>query len=49
MEPTADMRNEAVMHFQIFTAWVDAGFTEEQAMRLLGQFLAAALDQGAGE
>ena len=35
VEPPADMREMALIHFQVFRACVDAGFTEDQALQLM--------------
>ena len=40
-EPPADIRVAATTMFQIYTALLQAGFTEPQAMQLLGQMVAA--------
>jgi len=41
MEPNADMRAMANAARQMFVALVDEGFTEEQALILLGQTITA--------
>lgn len=35
IEPSGDLRHLAGMHRQMYEAWMQAGFTEEQAMRML--------------
>ena len=35
IEPHADMRQLAATHMQLFTAWMEVGFTEKQAMAML--------------
>ena len=35
VEPHADMRMAATSMYQMFTAYMDAGFTAEQAIQLL--------------
>jgi hypothetical protein len=35
IEPTAEMRQNATALFQMKQAWIDAGFTETQAMQLV--------------
>lgn len=42
VEPHADLRQLARLHRQIFVAYVEAGFTEQQAMQLMGVHVAAA-------
>jgi len=42
-EPTADMRTAAAGVWQMFTALLDEGFTEQQALVILGQVLAAGI------
>ena len=37
VEPPADMREMALIHFQMFRAYVDAGFSEAQALNLIRQ------------
>lgn len=41
IEPPADRRNLAAMHFQMYLARVEAGFTEDRALRLLCTMLRA--------
>lgn len=38
--PITEMQAVAVQMHEMFTAYVDAGFTEEQAMRILLRFIA---------
>lgn len=40
-EPSADIRQAASAMHEIFTALTDEGFTETQALVILGQMLAA--------
>lgn len=35
VEPNSDMRQGAMAMFELYTAWKDAGFTEEQALQLI--------------
>jgi hypothetical protein len=39
-EPSADIRQAAIGLHEIFTALIDAGFTEAQALTIVGQLLA---------
>ena len=39
VEPPADLRQSAVAMHQMFIAYVDAGFTETQALELVKQFI----------
>lgn len=39
VEPTARQRQGAAQIFQMFRSYVDAGFTEEQAMSLIGDVI----------
>jgi hypothetical protein len=41
VEPSADQRAMAKMFFQMFVAFVDEGFTERQALIMIGQIMAA--------
>lgn len=43
IEPPADMREMATAHFQLFVAYVDAGFTPEQALGILSNVIIAGL------
>jgi hypothetical protein len=40
-EPSADLRQLASMLFQTYTALTNEGFTEQQALVVIGQILAA--------
>lgn len=40
-EPTADQREAASLIYGVFVALVDEGFTEQQALIIVGQILAA--------
>jgi hypothetical protein len=42
VEPPAEIRQLAGMIFATYTAYIEAGFTEEQAMRLITASIAAA-------
>lgn len=42
-EPSADLRQSASQTHELYTALVDEGFTEAQALQLLGTMLAAAI------
>lgn len=42
VEPSADDRIAAKAMFAMFTALTDEGFTEEQALTIIGQMLAGA-------
>jgi hypothetical protein len=42
-EPTADQRKSADDLHAMYTSYVDAGFTKEQAMRILLQMLSATI------
>jgi hypothetical protein len=42
-EPSSEMRNAAKMHRQYFVALVQEGFTESQALQILGYMLSAAV------
>ena len=35
IEPHADLRKAAVLTYEMYAAYVQAGFTEEQALRLI--------------
>ena len=39
VEPDADQRAAGLGCFQMFVALVDAGFTEEQALKVIGSML----------
>lgn len=41
-EPLTHLAQAAAQHHELFRAWLDAGFTEDQAIRLLAQALKAA-------
>lgn len=41
IEPNADMRLMAVMFYQMFIALQQEGFTEPQAMKIIGYVIAA--------
>lgn len=41
IEPAADMRQMATTLYQTFVALVAEGFTEKQALTIIGQILAA--------
>lgn len=41
VEPSASQRMAATVSYQMFVALVDEGFTEAQALRLLGDLLSA--------
>lgn len=41
IEPHSDIRENAATMFQLFVAYVQAGFTEEQAMTLLREIVRA--------
>lgn len=43
IEPHADMRTLATAHRQMYLAWTEAGFTEEQALRLLRAWVHAVM------
>ena len=45
-EPAADLRQMASMLWQTFIALQQEGFNEHQALVILGQVLAAAVQQG---
>lgn len=40
LEPHADQRKWAAIQFQMFSALVEAGFTEDQAMTFLARIVA---------
>ena len=42
IEPSGDMRQLAAVHRQIYEAWLQSGFTEEQAMHMLTTMINAA-------
>lgn len=48
VEPSADDRQAAKAMFSMFTALTDEGFSEQQALVILGQMLAGAA-QAAGD
>jgi hypothetical protein len=35
IEPPADLRNAAIAQYQMYIAYIDAGFTEKQALSLI--------------
>jgi hypothetical protein len=39
IEPHADLRQGATALFELFCAYVQAGFTEDQALRIVGYLL----------
>jgi hypothetical protein len=41
-DPVTVLAAGAAQAHELFTAWVDAGFTDRQALYLLGQVMAAA-------
>jgi len=47
VEPSADLRSAAKGLFQVFVALKNEGFTEQQALVILGQMLA--MNKGQGE
>lgn len=48
IEPTADLRQTANFQRQYYAALLAAGFTDDQAMRLLGAWIAAAMANDTG-
>lgn len=44
--PFTDLAATAVQMHELFTAWVNAGFTEEQAMQMMCTILAGATRRG---
>lgn len=48
-EPSADLRQAASALHQLFTALMNEGFTEPQALAILGHSLAAASDGKGGK
>lgn len=46
MEPNADMRSIANTMRQMYVALLDEGFTEQQALVLLGQTITASIGKG---
>ena len=44
LEPPAEMRSWGAMTYQMFVAMVDAGFTEDQALRYLALLFAVSND-----
>lgn len=46
VEPPAEIRQMATMQFQLFQAHVDAGFSESQALQILGVMISASLGGG---
>ncbi len=49
IEPPANFRQGAIMNRQMFLAYTEAGFTEEQAMRILLTMIAASFGRGTGQ
>jgi hypothetical protein len=49
VEPHADMRMVATMMYQFYVALLDAGFNEEQAIRMVEVQLTAATKNSSGE
>ena len=48
-EPTAEMRQAANGCWQLFTALGDEGFTDQQALVIIGQMLTASIGKGGGD
>jgi hypothetical protein len=44
-EPTSDLRTGAKAMFEMFSAFQQAGFSEQQAMYLVGQIVTAGVQQ----
>ena len=43
VEPNHDLRQMAMGSFELYTAWIDAGFTEEQALQLVAIVMTAGM------
>lgn len=48
-DPFTSFAYGAVQHHEMYSAWMDAGFTADQAMELLTFFLSEILRQGNDE
>ena len=44
IEPSGDLRALAAMHRQMYEAWTQAGFTEDQAMSMMNTMIAGAFN-----
>lgn len=49
MEPNAEMRQMAKTCWQMYQALTQQGFTDVQAMQLLGETIRAQIERGSGE
>lgn len=47
-DPLTGLAQAAAAIHEMFTAYVDAGFTEQQALYLVGRIVAAQVQQGGG-
>lgn len=45
-EPSADLRQLASLYYQMFVALVAEGFTEPQALKVIGSVIAASFQAG---
>ena len=43
VEPNYDLRQMATQAFEMYTAWIDAGFTETQALQLVAIVMTAGM------
>jgi hypothetical protein len=48
VEPSAEIRQGAAQMWQYYTAFVDVGFTEPQALSILGTIMQAMIAGGIG-
>ena len=46
IEPNADVRQVATLTFEWYTAFLDSGFTEAQAMELVSSMIRAMINGG---
>jgi len=49
IEPSADMRQMALFHRQMFLAYTGAGFSDQQALMILGTMIAASFRPDTGQ
>lgn len=45
-DPVTELMEMAAAMHELYRSWVDAGFTDEQAMRLLGSMIDASMRNG---
>ncbi|MFI5973566.1 hypothetical protein [Streptomyces sp. NPDC051452] len=44
--PVTELAAQAALHHEVFLAWIEAGFTEKQALELLKALITASRSEG---